>query len=406
MRHFSGRRKNARVFRVLGFTLIELLVVIAIIAVLIGLLLPAVQAAREAARRAQCVNNLKQLGLANANYESAHGGYTFGEARENIGNSPNGSIQGTYPFGYFIGSSLFVRLLPFFEQGTLANAYNYSLINWVAENNTVCWSGINTLWCPSDGKIVGLKNTISQWGWDCSDQTLVYTSYAGNVGTFDRIAQRSQVVSASYYQQMLSQANGLFFYIGYPTYPVQPTVTGAASIPSVKISDITDGTSNTFAFGERAHGKLSNAPDLDNTNDFVNNGAWVDGADEGTFFTTMYYLNPFGKMVTDAGNGPGKLGDANGNPVGDYNYDQNGDVFSVAASSFHPGGANFCMADGSVRFIKDTINSWRLNPTTGQPVNVAFDVTTGIFTVGQPGFGVYQALSTRAGGEVISADQY
>src|SRR5271165_4863383 len=95
-----------------GFTLIELLVVIAIIAVLIALLLPAVQSAREAARRAQCINNLKQLGLALANYESAYGTYPYGESRENVG--PNG-LGGSYPFGYFIGSSMLVRMLPFFE---------------------------------------------------------------------------------------------------------------------------------------------------------------------------------------------------------------------------------------------------------------------------------------------------
>ena len=109
--------------------------------------------------------------------------------------------------------------------------------------------------------------------------------------------------------------------------------------------------------------------------------------------TTLYYLNPFGKMVSDA----------NGF---DYNYDQSGDQFSLAASSFHPGGANFCFADGSVKFIKDSINTWQLNPTTWQPVNVTFDVNTDIFTVGPPGMGVYQALSTRSGGEVISSDSY
>src|SRR5262249_10513500 len=121
-----------------GFTLIELLVVIAIIAVLIALLLPAVQSAREAARRGPCVNNPKQMGLALANYESANGSYPFGQARENSG--PNSFFQ---PYTYFIGSSLFVRMLPYFEQGTLANAYNYSYINWTAPNNTVCWTGLS-----------------------------------------------------------------------------------------------------------------------------------------------------------------------------------------------------------------------------------------------------------------------
>jgi prepilin-type N-terminal cleavage/methylation domain-containing protein/prepilin-type processing-associated H-X9-DG protein len=376
-----------------GFTLIELLVVIAIIAVLIALLLPAVQAAREAARRASCVNNLKQLGLALANYESGHGIYPYGECRENVG--PNG-LGGSYPFGYFIGSSMFVRMLPYFEQGTLANAYNYSFINWTVQNNTVCWSGINTLWCPSDGSIVGLKNLVPGWGWDCTDQYLVYTSYCGNVGTFDRIALRAQVISGSYYQTMLSQANGVFYYIGFPTYPVQPTVQGASSIRPTTLASITDGTSNTFAFGERAHGKLSKTADADGTIDFVYNGAWVDGADEGSYFTSMYYINPFGKMTSDA----------KGGPASDYNYDQNGDQFSIAASSYHPAGANFGFCDGSVKFIKDTVQSWQLTPPNYQPVNVTFNVSTATFTVGPPGMGVYQALSTRNGGEVISADQY
>src|SRR5580698_4960793 len=138
--------QNVRTPRRAGFTLIELLVVIAIIAVLIALLLPAVQSAREAARRAQCVNNMKQLGLALANYESSNGTYPYGMARENCG--PNCLFS---PNGYYVGSSLFVRMLPYIEQQVLANAYNISLINWTADNATVGSTGLAALWCPSDG---------------------------------------------------------------------------------------------------------------------------------------------------------------------------------------------------------------------------------------------------------------
>ncbi len=170
----------------------------------------------------------------------------------------------------------------------------------------------------------------------------------------------------------------------------------------MKLAGITDGTSNTFAFSERAHGKLSQTKDPDCTDDYTENGSWTDGADEGDLFTSMYYINPFGKMMSDVGAGTG----AGNNPsITDYSYDQDGDNYSVSASSYHPGGANFGFCDGSVKFIKDTINSWRLN-SIGQPVNCTLNVTTGIFTVTAPGWGVYQALSTRNGGEVISSDQY
>ncbi len=389
----SGRRSVDRALRSAGgFTLIELLVVIAIIAVLISLLLPAVQSAREAARRAQCVNNLKQLGLALANYEAAQGRYPYGMARENTGpNSFN-------PYGYYVGSSIFVRLLPYLEQQVLASAYNTSLTNWVADNSTVGATGLSVLWCPSDGLISGLQLQYPGWGWDGSTQILTYTSYAGNMGNFCKVP--INVTSPSQHMAVLSQADGLFFYLGYPSInpvvspdPIAPQNPGG--IRPATLASVTDGLSNTLAFGEKAHGKFSQVPDVYGSIDFQYNGAWVSGNFGDTLFSTIFPMNPFSRISDDP------------NPNGDYfySYDNQEDDFSVAASSFHPGGCNFAFADGSVRFLKDSINTWPYNPATGKPTNVSYDPASCLFSV-QPTQGVYQALATRARGEIVGSDQY
>jgi prepilin-type N-terminal cleavage/methylation domain-containing protein/prepilin-type processing-associated H-X9-DG protein len=375
-----------------GFTLIELLVVIAIIAVLIALLLPAVQSAREAARRAQCVNNLKQLGLALANYEAAAGTFPFGMARENTG------PRSFSPNGYYVGSSVFVRLLPFLEQQVLANAYNFSLTNWVGENSTVGGTGLSALWCPSDSEIVGLHVRYPGWGWDGSEQVLTYTSYAGCMANLCKVP--INVTSPSQHQAVLRQADGLFFYLGWPSTspPVSPNPIAPQSpggIGPATTASVTDGLSNTLAFGEKAHGKFSKTPDVYYAIDFYYNGAWVSGNFGDTLFSTIFPMNPFNRIRPDP------------SPSGNYfySYDNQASNFALAASSFHPGGCNFAFADGSVRFLKDTMSGWPFDQATGQPLNVSYDAASCLFTV-RPASGVYQALGSRAGGEVLSADQY
>jgi prepilin-type N-terminal cleavage/methylation domain-containing protein/prepilin-type processing-associated H-X9-DG protein len=350
-----------------GFTLIELLVVIAIIAVLISLLLPAVQSAREAARRAQCINNLKQIALAAMNYHDQNGTFPIG--------SP---MKPDIMFGWLFveDQSIFVSMLGQFEQQPLYNAMNFSRSIYSGTNRTVYMTGVATLWCPSDGQIAGKVGHAGKYG-DNPDLAYAFTSYAGCTGTwfaeplfYCNVIAPAQMSSCPQFAPLNGSINGVFRYSDAAT-----------------IAKITDGTSNTIFFGERANGLFGKYTSGTTTTDL--SGCfdwWGDGVSSDTLFNSLYPINPF-KKISDANQ--------------EYNYS-----YVEAASSFHPGGANFAFCDGSVKFLKDSISTWGFNPATGYPNGVT-DNGKGVQVIA-PGtqMGVYQALSTKAGGEVVSADAY
>ncbi|MFO0954778.1 MAG: DUF1559 domain-containing protein [Isosphaeraceae bacterium] len=350
-----------------GFTLIELLVVIAIIAVLIALLLPAVQSAREAARRAQCTNNMKQLGLAAHNYLAAGDTFPIGMQWQRTGNS---ACQ------ISTSVSIFPSLLQFMEGNQLFNSINYSLNMFVSANHTIHAVGTSSLWCPSDGTISNIQQSPGpgNWFWNVpagQQERMAYTSYAGNTGTWSQTAvpppgtfPGCNYANGDQWGARIANMNGIFF-MG----------------SSVRLSDITDGTSNTLLFGERSHQMLVQTQGQAYANEWH---WWTSGNYGDTLFLTLFPLNPQKKVQFSTIGGGG-----------------NGSTFAGAASSQHPGGANFCMSDGSVRFIKDTINTWPHSQATGIPTNVFLQ---GLIYVDNPPRGVYQALSTRNGGEVISSD--
>jgi len=357
-----------------GFTLIELLVVIAIIAVLISLLLPAVQSAREAARRAQCTNNLKQTGLAVHNYISTHDVFPWGCYRQHTASQPTG-------YAWTSGGS-FVALLPFHEQGPLFNALNFNYNVFAAGNTTVVATSLSYLHCPSDPSIdTRVLNPGGSASLDGPDMVMCYSSYGGSAGTWFQLPRYTHEP----FQARINQQNGVIIYIGYENVLVAPEgVFTGKNRGMIRISAVTDGTSNTLMYSERAHGML-NAADQACWN------WWCSGNFGDTSFSTMYPINPFRK-------------DANSGTIG--NVGGGADAFVSAASSFHPGGANFLLCDGSVKFIKESINSWRINDATGLPPGVTVDGNN-LYQIatGTP-IGTYQALSTISGGEVVSSDQY
>jgi prepilin-type N-terminal cleavage/methylation domain-containing protein/prepilin-type processing-associated H-X9-DG protein len=343
-----------------GFTLIELLVVIAIIAVLIGLLLPAVQAAREAARRIQCVNNLKQLGLAAHNYHDVNLSFPPGCTAMWVVDQAETGVQGVSSTVPRSSHSYLIAMLQFIEGGTLYNALNSSMHVNTCANSTIHGVGLSFMWCPSDPAVTQRIDTsphgdFSGWCFQHPQVFMRYTSYGGNYGTW--YISPTDVTDVNFGAKVANE-NGMI-----------------AKYLTVPIGAVTDGTSNTLLIGEWAYGRL-------NQFDQMCYHWWTAANFQDTMFTTQYPINP------------------------KFQGGDDGNIFPGCTGSFHPGGANFAFADGSVKFLKDTISAWTL-PNGSNPANIAATGPGGtyVFTNQNP-LPVYPALSTRAGGETVSADQF
>jgi len=289
----------ARRARPRGFTLIELLVVIAIIAILIGLLLPAVQKVREAAARAKCQNNLKQVALALHGYHDVRGALPPGISTGiPPGNNPNWDRRSWQPF-----------ILAYMEQSALHTNMEAKVAT--AANYTITFPGfetvVGTLQCPSDPN---------------SPKTI---TVAGN----PQGAHGNYVVCAAstYYNTGNAEGrtlNGMFF-----------------SSSKVKLTDVTDGTSNTFMVSE-----INVVPDA-TQHDL--RGRYNNGIHAGTWFTT---LNPPNTTVPDQVQGNYcvnlPLRAPCTNPATNFgNY----------ARSYHTGGVNAALGDGTVRFVRDGVDA-------------------------------------------------
>ena len=323
------------------------------------------------ARRAQCVNNLKQLALASLNYESANGCL---QASALWGTPADGRFcRPKYGFGPFI------PILPYLEQSSVFNLFNFSNSFYRAPNYSFAGIGISMLWCPSDplvadGDPIALGSYTVDGNPPPTNPRQTVTSYAGNAGMW--LVQVAPCGLVPPYTTL------------DPDFALeQGTATGTIYTHScIRLASITDGTSNTMLFSERAYGLLESDPAMA-ANSSSNDYWWNSGYWGHTHFDTSYAPNALrkNKALFDAG----------------WWW-----LADEAAGSFHPGGVNVSMVDGSVRFIKDSIACWPNDvPNYGPDIQWSAD---GEYVVGmgtaKPQ--VWQALSTRRGGEVISADSY
>ena len=349
-----------------GFTLIELLVVIAIIAVLIALLLPAVQAAREAARRSQCVNNLKQIGLSCHNYESTNGCFPPSNLLASYAGTPSArrSSPRTTP-GRTTGCAL-GRNLPYSEGGAAYNAINFILKDSDATNTTICGTLVKMFVCPSDPHTTAFNDAGTVFGG---------TNYGSNDGdwyVFGGLPGTGAAASASI------PSRGAF----------------AAGFAR-RLADFIDGTSSSILFSEiksfqnRMKVRLAfswNAANDPNTilpptaalpSDYQSCGGtfgntmhtrWSNGGVYHAGFTTAWppnkktdYNNP--TAVSTAGAPTISAGPVDVDII-TINENDGGPTFAAFTSrSYHNGGVNTLLGDGSVRFMKDSIDGATCAPS-------------------------------------------
>jgi prepilin-type N-terminal cleavage/methylation domain-containing protein/prepilin-type processing-associated H-X9-DG protein len=330
-----------------GFTLIELLVVISNIAVLIALLLPAVQGAREAARRSQCTNNIKQLGLAVQSYINAVGALPPTATTDPSGFPP----QPTNNFG------MKPRLLPYLEQQAMFNSLNmtYNAESATGENDTIVTLQINTFLCPSDANIP-IGNYAFKNG--SGSRQVGYGSYPNNIGTIFR-------------------NNG--GKIDGPTYHMGTPNQGGTLSPS----GVKDGFSNTAMFSEWVKGRNIPASDGALSQVYV---ASLPFPKTNTVVPLLTYLNSCRNSTTVYPNWDHKGMKWMNQPCGEgggYSHIMTPNLkacfFSgegseagrtlVGASSNHSGGVNVGFLDGSVKFIKNSINQatwWAIATARGE----------------------------------------